>query len=315
MKKIALYVMAICVSLMMWNCKGGTNGESNQDGGDSTAVSNPLNVAKPTMVKFVRVVAEDGTNVYRDVDVESSYISSPWRVTWVEDIESDMADIVDKWSDEKVPDGYLCSNTPAYPGEVLAVLGEESGEEGSFYKVSIHNERSDMEFGYIRKGDAADVEPETLTEDMLKELADEYDWVHTRVVKDGKYKGIVICSIMDELQGERFEVGVMMDGYMAFPEKNSVFIEYDPNIDRLTFIENKPNEFPIYFKYPKSMAHLSEYDYSNGFDPDKLTDEQIETIVQDMQKRTSEYVKYEFVIPMTEGGLQSFWLRNNNTKQ
>jgi hypothetical protein len=47
-----------------------------------------------------------------------------------------------------------------------------------------------------------------------------------------------------------------------------------------------------------------------GLDYDKLTDEQIERIVQDMKERKSEFVKYDYLIPGAEGGLMSFWMKN-----
>ena len=140
MKKVMFFAMGLCVSLMLWSCKGQSTG-GNSDSEDSlTALNNPLRVGLPAVEKFVRVTAEESTEVFMEADVES-----PWRVTWVEDIESDMAEIVDKWSNEDVPDGYRCDEYPAYAGTVLAVLGEE----GDFYKVSIHNWRCDMEYGFV----------------------------------------------------------------------------------------------------------------------------------------------------------------------
>lgn len=301
MKKIAFLVMGICASLMMWNCKGGTSGEQGQNDGDSAAMENPLKVGMPAVEKFVRVTADEGAEVFEYADAES-----PWRVTWMEDIESDMADILEKWSNEDVPDGYLCDETPAYAGEVLAVMGEE----GDFYKVSIKNRYCEMESGYVKKSEVEDVEPEKVTDEVLKEL-NETGWIHLRVVKEGKYKGLVLRATMDELEGESFEVGVMLDGVLAFPERNFEYIDYNPEAKELTFNESPDaGGYPTYFEYPKSMTHLGGYDSSLGFNPDKLTDEQIERIVQDMLKRKSEYVKYDYVIPMTEGGLRTFWLKS-----
>ena len=103
MKKIAFLAMGLCVSLMLWNCKGQPTG-GNSEGEDSAQaqVENPLNLPAPQVQKFVRVVADESTEVFRYADVES-----PWRVTWTwfEDPESDVCDIVDSWSNEDVPDG------------------------------------------------------------------------------------------------------------------------------------------------------------------------------------------------------------------
>lgn len=302
MKKIAFFVMGMCASLMMWNCKGGTSNEQGLQDGDSVTTENLLKVGESTIVKFVRVVNDNGTRVFSKADE-----GSPWRVTWIEDLESDMADIQERWSNEKVPEDYLCNEDVACAGDVLAVLGEE----GDFYKVTIRNEYSDMEFGFVKKDDCVDVEPEKLTVAALKELTQEYNWIHVRVITEGQYKGLVLLANLDELKGERFEVGVMMDGYMAFPEMSGDFIDYSSEVNELTFSEvPETGGCPTYFVYPKSMAHLSEYDYSEGFDPDKLTDEQIGRILKDMQKRKSEYVKYEYLIPMTEGGVRAYWVKN-----
>ncbi|MBO4673822.1 MAG: hypothetical protein J5616_05695 [Bacteroidaceae bacterium] len=300
MKKISIFVMVMFASLIMWNCKGGTSDGSDQAEGDSAVAENPLHIGMPVMEKFVRVTSEENTKMYKSPSVDS-----PWRVTWVEDIESDMADIVEKWSDEKLPSGYFCDDSPAYSGDVLAVLGEE----GDFYKVGIRNDRTDMEFGYVKKADVEDVKPEKVTDDVLNEMIDMFDWVKVRIIEKGKYKGLALRSTFDELMGEHFDVGVMLDGVLAFPENNSFFIEYDPNVQELTFVKPEPGEFPYYFKYPKSMSIWNdEFNYSNGFNPDMLSDEQIEKIMGDLEK--SEFVKYDFVIPNTEGGLMTFWLRS-----
>ena len=298
MKKIALFVLGCCASLMMWNCKGLPT-VGNASGEDSALAENPLKVGMPDMVKFVRVVAEEGTEVYMQADKES-----PWRVLWMEDLESDMADIVYMWSNEDVPDDYRCDEAPAYAGDVLAVVGEE----GDFYKVSIRNDWSMLDFGYVKKADVEDVEAEPMD---LDDLLEEIEYIHIRVMKDGKYKGLVLRSIMDELEGEKFEVGVMLDNVLAFPEENAAFIDYDPTVKELTFAADVPNHnSPAYFMYPKSMAYMSEDGYPEGFNLDKLTDEQIDRIVKDMLRVESEFVKYEFVIPMTEGGVRTFWLKS-----
>lgn len=300
MKNFSFIALGLFVSLMMWNCKGQTTGDNSTDGTDSVvATENPLKVGMPDMVKFVRVVADESTEVHMEADEES-----PWRVLWMEDLESDMADIVYMWSNEDVPDGYRCDEAPAYAGDVLAVVGEE----GDFYKVSIRNELSMLNFGYVKKADVEDVEAEPMN---LDDLLEEIEYIHIRVVKDGKYKGLVLRSIMDELQGDKFEVGVLLNNVLAFPEENSFFIEYDPDVKELTFAADVPNNnTPNYFTFPKSMAFIGENGYPEGFDPNKLTDEQIDRIVKDVMKAESEFVKYEFVIPMTEGGVRTFWLKS-----
>ena len=301
MKKFLIIAWGLFVSLMMWSCKGQTTGDKSADGKDSVAATeNPLKVGMPDMVKFVRVVADEGTPVLMEPKE-----NSPWRVLWMEDIESDMADFVYMWSDTDVPEGYNCDAAPAYAGDVLAVLGEE----GDFYRVSTRNKYNYHDYGYVKKADVEDVEAEPMNIDDLLEEAMEF--IHIRVVKEGKYKGLVLRSVRDELEGDRYEVGVMLDNVLAFPENNSFFIDYDPNVKELTFMADVPNnDSPNYFTYPKSMAYIGEEGDMEGFDPNKLTDEQIERIVKDVTEEKSEYVMYEFVIPMTEGGVRAFWLKS-----
>lgn len=303
MKKLALCALGLCVSLMLMNCKGQASG-GNSEGdatGDSVQTGNILNVGEPSAQKFVRVVKEN-SEIFRYADPES-----PWLVTWMEDLESDMAVIVDKWSNEDVPDGYSCDENFAYAGQVFAVLGEE----GDYYKVSIYNKNCDMEYGFVKKDDVEDVEPLTATAESLEEFDFEFEGIDMKIFKEGKYKGLVLRVLQDELDGITLEVGVLMNGCLAFPELNRGEIFCDPNVKELTFMgKAKEGELQYYFKYPKSMARWPEQDLMEGFDFDKLTDEQIGKIVQDMLERKSEYVKYDYLIPETEGGLLSFWMKN-----
>ena len=242
MKKLALYALGLCVSLMFMNCKGQASG-GNSDGDatdDSVQVGNILNVGEPTVEKFVRVVKEN-SEIFRYADPES-----PWLVTWMEDLESDMAIIVDKWSNEDVPDGYSCDESFAYPGQVFAVLGEE----GDFYKVSIYNDNCDIESGFVKKADVEDVEPETATADALEEIDSEIEGMDMKIFKEGKYKGLVLRVLQDELHGITLEVGVLMNGCLAFPELNRGEIFCDRNVKELTFMgKAKEGELQYYFKY------------------------------------------------------------------
>jgi hypothetical protein len=68
MKKIALFVMCLCASMMMWNCKGGTSVGSGQTEGDSAVAENPLHIGMPVVEKFVCVTADENA-VVGDYDV------------------------------------------------------------------------------------------------------------------------------------------------------------------------------------------------------------------------------------------------------
>ena len=304
MKNLAFYALGLCASLMFLNCKGqhAGSGTTDEGTGDSAQVENVLKVGLPPVEKFVIVANEEGAEVFRYADVES-----PWRVTWTEDIESDMGEIVVKWSNEDVPDNYYCEETTAWTGEVLAVLGEE----GDFWKVSILQENCEYEYGYVKKSDVEDAEPSSITEDILKEL-ENMEWGdHYRILKDGKYKGIVLNSVVDELEGESLEVGVMLNGVMAFPTLNKFFLECHMEATEPTITEpDQEALFTGFIYYPQSMSNNPEDVLSAGLNLNKLTDEQIEKIVQMVLQKKSEYVKYEYLFPASIGDIHTFWIKS-----
>lgn len=304
MKKVAFYVLGLCASLILWNCKGQNTG-GNPEGeaaGDSAQVENPLKVWMPQVEKFVIVRNEEHAEIFKYANVES-----PWRNRWWEECECDNPDVAVKWSDEDVPDNYICEEYYAMCGTVLAVLGEE----GDFYKVSIMQEDCEYEYGFVKKSDVEDAEPAPITEEMLAEMG-EMEWgCHYRVLKDGKYKGLVLYSQVDELEGESLEVGVMMNGMMAFPTLNTFILECNPNAQEATITEpDQEAFFTGFIYYPKSMSNNPDDEWMSWLDLNALTDEQIEKIVQMVQQKKSEYVKYEYVFPASVGDIHTFWLKS-----
>ena len=303
MKKVAFYVLGLCASLILCNCKGQNAGGNSGDRavGDSVQVENPLNVGMPQVEKFVIVTNEENTEVFKYADEES-----PWRNRWWEECECDNPDVAVKWSNENVPDNYTCEKYDAMFGTALAVLGEE----GDFYKVGIMQEDSEYEYGFVKKSDVEDAKPAPITEGMLAEM-EEMEWGgHYRILKDGKYKGLVLYSQVDELEGESLEVGVMMNGMMAFPTLNTFILECNPNAQEATITEpDQEAFFTGFIYYPKSMSNNPDDEWMSWLDLNALTDEQIEKIVQMVQQKKSEYVKYEYVFPASVGDIHTFWLK------
>lgn len=298
MKKYAIMLLGCCVSLLLWNCKGkGSDGSS--DAENALAERMGLN-AVPKVEKFVVVTAEK-TPVLREPAKGSAKL-----VNCMEDMESDMADSRMQWSDEKVPKGYSNNDWDRYAGTVLAVLGEE----GDYYKVSVRDrEWCDIESGYVLKSDTEEMMPEAVTAEWIETSA-EQAWMPTVVKKEGKYKGLVIRVEVNELWGEEtLWVGVLKDGAIYYPEGFYGFISGGGTEGLEFHPDGFADGLDIMFIYPKSVSKVNEYGDVISLDPAKLTDEQIEQILEELGKRPTEYVGCEYSFPMTEGKSALFWLK------
>ena len=299
MKKLAIILLGCCVSLMLWNCKGkSSDGSSDVD----NALAERMGLKEvPKVEKFV-VVTADQTPVLREPAKGSAIL-----VNCMEDMESDMADSRVQWSDEKVPRGYSNNDWDRYAGTVLAVLGEE----GDYYKVSVKDrEWCDIESGYVLKSDTEEMKPEAVTAEWIEESA-EQTWMPTVVKKEGKYKGLVIRVEVNELWGEEtLWVGVLKDGVIYYPDGFVGLIADCDTADELVF---RPagyvDDINLQLQYPKSVSKLNEFGEVMSLDPAKLTDEQIEQILEELGKRPTEYIGCEYSFPMTEGQTALFWLK------
>ena len=139
---------------------------------------------------------------------------------------------------------------------------------------------------------------------MLEEEEDKYFMF--RVIKDRKYKDIVLIDEYDELGGETFKVGVLNDGIVAIP---AVYC-----IDSYMINEQKEDiifynsDGDVSLRYNKSLAMTAREDYeSYRLDLKKLTEEQIAKIINTMTRKKPEYVNYMYHFPTL--GLQSFYYK------
>ena len=78
----------------------------------------------------------------------------------------------------------------------LWTLANLLSEEGDFYKVYILNEWCDIESAYILKASVGVIKSAPIKADMLEEEEDKYFMF--RVIKDGKYKDIVLIDEYDD---------------------------------------------------------------------------------------------------------------------
>lgn len=290
---LSVVLWGLLISTLTANCK------SKNTGGRAESTVNTgrvINVSSPPFEKFV-VVTNEGTGLYKNADT-----NSPTLVEWVETYcTSDHCYSSYLWSFQPARPGFEqpSMSTITYEGKVFPVLGEE----GDFYKVYILNEWCDIESAYIPKASVGDIKSAPIKADMLEE---EDKHLMFRVIKDGKYKDIVLIDEYDELGGETFKVGVLKDGIVAIP---TVYC-----IDSYMINEQKEDiifyhsDGDVSLRYNKSLAMTAREDYeSYRLDLKKLSSEQMAKIINTMTKKKPEYVNYMYYFPAQ--GMESFYYK------
>ena len=235
--------------------------------------------------KFVVVTVEES------VLLKTPSEDSPNLVRWIEsDCESDDFENIYQWSDQPGKPGFeLSTDIMASAGSVYAVLGEE----GDYFKVSTLTKWCDMESAYIPKSDVGDIECAPVKADMLES---EDFYLLCRVVKDGKYKDIVLMDENDELAGETLQVGVLKDGVVALPFAYN--IDCNLHNDQQEGILIGETEGSFMLSYNKSLAKATEDGYeSYQLDLKKLSMEQIAQIVDTVIKKKPEYTEFMYQFP------------------
>ena len=146
-------------------------------------------------------------------------------------------------------------------------------------------------------------EPSVTEYDNIDKLEAEDDYFKCRVLKEGKYKDIVLLEEYNELEGETFKVGVLSDGVVATPIAYNFDCFWLDNQNEGVIVDD--SEESLSLSYNKSMATpTGEGDESYRIDLKKLSDEQIAKIVDTVTKRKPEYVEYIYHFPAQ--GLQTF---------
>ncbi len=293
--KLFVALLGVLTPMLTINCSEKKNAEKAETAEATAKGESLIKVATPPYQKFV-VVTKEEAGLYKNADT-----NSPTMVRWYDaDCESDLCENFCQWSDQPGKEGFdLSTETIAYEGRVYPVLGEE----GDFYKVSTIDRWCEIESAYIPKSYAGDIECAPIKADLL-EADDSY--IKCRVMKEGKYKNIVLIDEYDELNGETLHVGVLLNGVVATPFVYDIDSQMIPELEGATDnIEIEENEGYFQLRYNKSLSMVAEEGYeAYQLDLKKLSDEQIAKIVDTVIKKKPEYVNYMYHFPAM--GLESF---------
>ena len=280
------------IPVLTTNCNAKKNAEKSETAKETAKKESVIQLALPPFKKFV-VVTSPEEGIYKNADT-----NSPTLVRWDEaDCESDFCEVAYQWSDQPDMKGFeLSTDIIASEGRVFPVLGEE----GDFYKICILNEWCDIESAYIPKASVGNIECAPIKADQLEA---EEDYLKCRVIKEGKYKDIVLIDEYNDLEGECLKVGVLNDGVVANPVDYNIDSFYLN--DQVEDIVINDEEGGISLSFNKNVALATEEgNESYVLDLKKLSDEQIAKIVDTVIKRKPKYVDYMYHIPAQ--GLQTF---------
>ncbi len=285
----------ILIPALAANCSDKKSAEKAESVDATKKTEIVIDVANPPFTKFIVVTAEEAV-LYQKADV-----NSPNLVRWIEsDCESDYCENIYQWSDQPAKPGFeLSTDIIASEGRTYPVLGEE----GDFYKVCTLEEWCDIESAYIPKASVGDIECAPIKAEKLEA---EDDYFKCLVVKDGKYKDIVLIEESDELVGETLQVGVLSDGAVGIPAVYNFDCSLDAEQkDDLTINES---EGIFFLKYNKNLAMTAAEDEGVYLlDLKKLNDEHIAKIVDTVTSKKSEYVKWMYHFPAQ--GLETFYYK------
>ena len=285
MKNIFLVLMGMLIPMLTANCSERKTVEKTETTETTAKTESVINVSASPFKKFVVVTSEEDEPLYKRADTDS-----PTLMLYEEEgCESEDCEMIYQWSGEPVKPGYkLSSDVLAYVGRILPVLDEE----GDFYKVDVINHDFNIKTGYIHKSCVSSIDWEPLNADILEKTS---IGVRYRVVKEGKYRDIVFIDNEDELWGETLEVGVLLDGYIATP--GSYSFECSQNLEQKVPIEINDKGNDLFLTYGKSLSVILNGEEFFQLDPFKLTDKQIENLVETVKKKKTEMVKYTYLFP------------------
>ena len=264
---------AILVGLGLWFAFSGSSG------------NNPLSVEKPAWKKFIVVTSQ---NVPLHKDASSG---SPQLMEALENSESCMADREFRWEDQGKKRGYTLCPYNLEKNVVLPVLDETD----TWYKVQVDDAMIGViEAAYIQKEWTREIQPEPITEEVLARMGKTMQRCD-HVVKSGKLKNLCLTTRFHETDGEFFEVGVLIDGALIYPQHKGVFLKQD-GPSGVDFQKNV--DYDNYTLIYGEDCQMNIDEYSKIFDPRKLTDEKIKQIFESVnQVNPSAPIEVEYYFP------------------
>lgn len=301
MRKFVVVLLGVLIPTLTANCSNKKNAEKAEIA--KTAEVSEMNesvikVSMPPFKKFVMVNVEESA-LYKETDT-----TSPTLVSWGEsDCESDFCEMVYQWSDQPGKEGFeLDTDIRVGEGMFYPVLDEEK----DFYKVGTLNLWCEIESAYILRKEVKLAETASIKADEL-EKNKELFYDRYRVLRDGKYKGVVLCDALSELSGETLSVGVLVDGVLLTPVVYEIDTYLNTEQQEGIYIREEEGRFTLSFN--KSMDAAGEDDYDPRLDLQKLSDKQIAEIVETVIKKKPELVRCMYLFPSV--GTNNFYY---NTK-
>ncbi len=296
--KLFAVLLGIMVPILTANCSDKKSAGKVEAAEPATETESVIKMALPPFQKFV-VVTDEDTGLYQKADR-----NSPHLVRWIEaDCESDLCESIYQWSDQPGKSGFeLSTEILTWEGRVLPVLGDE----GQFYKVCIIGEWCDIESAYISKDCVGDIETAAINADMLES---EDNYATCCVIKDGKYKDIVLMDEFDELNGETLKAGILKDGVVAIPAVFQIDCQmFGESAQSTEKIKIEEVDGILLLRYDKSLSVRAEDGYeAYQLDPKKLSSDQVVKIVEKLTAKKPEYVNYMYHFPAQ--GLESFYYK------
>lgn len=296
MKNRLFLLLGLMIPILTTNCTDKKSVEKAETTEATEETESIIKVNKPEFKKFVVVTdgdEEEGVGLLKEADP-----NSPTLQRWFEsDCESDYCEEIYQWSDQPGKPGFeLGTDAIASVGGIFPVLGEK----GDYYKVAVLNKWCEIESAYIHKATVGDIETAPIKAEML----DNHEGgIRSRILKDGKYKDIVLIDNEDELYGETLQVGILLDGCIATPVSYSFDCQLDNSQKEPIEIKEEGGNF--FIKYNESLCVVEDGDSFNQLDPNKLTDEHINQIVGMVTKKEPEIAEYIYHFPAQ--GLQYFF--------
>ena len=249
-RKFVFVLLGVLIPTLTANCSNKKNvekAETAETAEVSETNESVIKVSMPPFKKFVEVSVEESA-LYKETDTKS-----PTLVSWSEsDCESDFCEMIYQWSDQPGKEGFeLDTDIRVGEGTFYPVLGEEK----DFYKVGTLKRWCEIESAYIPKNEVKTVETAPIKADEL-EKNKEWFYHRYRVLRDGKYKGVVLCDELDELSGERLSVGVLVDGVLLTPVVYEIDTYLNTEQQESIYIREEEGTFNLSFN--KSMVAAGE---------------------------------------------------------